>query len=115
MLQDIINGFPSIIFVKDVEGRFLIINNKLEELLGVKNKELNGKTDYDLFTKEIAEYYRFNDQKVIEERKAIHFEEEADLIDGHIHLLLTNFPSLTITVNRMEWVLFLPTLPNVNC
>ena len=92
LLQDIINGFPSIIFVKDIKGRFLIVNNKLEELLGVKNEELNGKTDYDLFTKEIAEYYRFNDQKVIEERKAIHFEEEADLTDGHHTFIANKFP-----------------------
>ena len=43
LLHDIINGFPSIIFVKDVEGRFLTINNKLEELLGVKNEDLKEK------------------------------------------------------------------------
>ena len=42
LLQDIIDGFPSPIFVKDIEGRFLTINKKLEELLGVKNEELIG-------------------------------------------------------------------------
>jgi PAS domain S-box-containing protein len=92
LLQDIINGFPSIIFVKDVEGQFLIINNKLEELLGVKNVELKGKTDFDIFTKDLAEYYRANDQKVLEERKAIHFEEGADLIDGHHTFIANKFP-----------------------
>ncbi len=39
LLYDIINGFPSPIFVKDIEGRFIIINNKLEELLGAKMKK----------------------------------------------------------------------------
>jgi PAS domain S-box-containing protein len=92
LLHDIINGFPSIIFVKDTEGRFLTINNKLEELLGVKNGDLKGKTDYDIFTKELADYYRANDQKVLEERKAIHFEEEADLIDGHHSFIANKFP-----------------------
>ena len=96
LLHDIINGFPSIIFVKDVEGRFLIINNKLEELLGVKNEELKGKTDYDLFSKEIAEYYMVNDQKVLEEGKAVFFEEEADLIDGHHTFIANKFPIFDI-------------------
>ena len=96
LLHDIINGFPSIIFVKDVEGRFLIINNKLEELLGVKNEELKGKTDYDIFSKEIAEYYRVNDQKVLEEGKAVFFEEEADLIDGHHTFIANKFPIFDI-------------------
>ena len=96
LLYDIINGFPSIIFVKDVEGRFLIINNKLEELLGLKSEELMGKTDYDLFSNEIAEYYRANDQMVLEDGKAIFFEEEADLIDGHHTFIANKFPIFDI-------------------
>lgn len=92
LLQDIINGFTSPIFVKDIEGRFLIINNKLEELLGVKNEELKGKTDYDIITKELAENYRAHDQKVLEEGKAIPIEEEADLIDGHHTFIANKFP-----------------------
>ena len=71
LLQDIINGFPSPIFVKDTEGRFLIINDKLEKLLGVKSEELKGKTDYDIITSELADYYKANDNKVLEEGKAI--------------------------------------------
>ncbi len=92
LLQDIINGFPSPIFVKDIEGRFLIINSKLEELLGIKNEELKGKTDYDIITKELAEFYRANDQKVLEEGKAIAIEEEADLVDGHHNFIANKFP-----------------------
>ena len=92
LLQDIIDGFQSPIFVKDIEGRFLIINNKLEELLGVKNEEIKGKTDYDVITKELAEYYRDNDQKVLEQGKAMYIEEEADLIDGHHTYIANKFP-----------------------
>lgn len=92
LLYDIINGFPSAIFVKDVEGRFLIVNNKLEEQLGIKNEELKGKTDYDIITKELAEYYRANDKKVLKEGKPISFEEEADLIDGHHTFIANKFP-----------------------
>jgi PAS domain S-box-containing protein len=92
LLQDVINGFPSPIFVKDTEGRFLIINNKLEELLGVKNEELKGKTDYDIITKELAEYYMVNDQKVLEEGKPIVIEEEAEMIDGHHTYIANKFP-----------------------
>ena len=92
LLQDIIDGFQSPIFVKDIEGRFLTINNKLEELLGVKNEEIKGKTDYDIITKELADYYKDNDQKVLVEGKAISIEEEADLIDGHHTFIANKFP-----------------------
>jgi len=92
LLQDIINGFPSPIFVKDIEGRFLTINRKLEELLGVKNEEIKGKTDYDIITKELADYYKANDQKVLEEGKPISIEEEANLVDGHHTFIANKFP-----------------------
>ena len=92
LLQDIIDGFTSPIFVKDTEGRFLTVNKNLEELLGVKNEELKGKTDYDIITKELADYYRDNDQKVLEEGKALAIEEEADLIDGHHTFIANKFP-----------------------
>ena len=91
-MQDIINGFPSPIFVKDIEGRFLTINRKLEELLGVKNEEIKGKTDYDIITKELADYYKANDQKVLEEGKPISIEEEANLVDGHHTFIANKFP-----------------------
>ncbi|MGB9978118.1 PAS domain-containing sensor histidine kinase [Methanobacterium sp.] len=92
LLQDIIDGYPSIIFVKDLEGRFIIINNELEKLLGVSNEELKGKTDYDIFSKEEAEYYRAHDMVVLEEGRSIPIEEEADLIDGHHTFLANKFP-----------------------
>ena len=99
LMQDMINGYPSIIFVKDLEGRFININNKLEELLGVSNEELIGKTDYDIFSKEEAEYYRAHDRKVLEECKAIPVEEEADLTDGHHIFLANKFPIYDIDGN----------------
>lgn len=92
LLQDVINGFPSPIFVKDMEGRFLIINNKLEKLLGVTNEEVMGKTDYNIMTRDLANLYRANDMEVIENGKAITIEEEANLIDGHHTFLAHKFP-----------------------
>jgi len=61
-------------------------------LLGVKNEEIKGKTDYDIITKELADYNRANDQKVIEEGKPISIEEEANLVDGHHTFIANKFP-----------------------
>ncbi|MCZ3365755.1 MULTISPECIES: PAS domain S-box protein [Methanobacterium] len=99
LMQDTINGYPSIIFVKDLEGRFININNKLEDLLGVSNEELIGKTDYDLFPTEEAEYYRAHDRKVLEEGRVITIEEETDLTDGHHIFLANKFPIYDIDGN----------------
>lgn len=91
-LQDVIDGSPSIIFLKDLEGRFITINTRLEEMLGMPREELVGKTDYDLFPPDIAEYYRAHDREVMETGRHIQIEEVADLKDGHHVFLANKFP-----------------------
>jgi len=92
-LQDIIDGSPGIVFVKDLEGRFITVNQTFERLLGVARAELRGKTDYDLITRERAEDYREQDRRVAETGEPIQIEEVADLADGRQHVFLANkFP-----------------------
>ena len=92
-LQEIIDGSPGIVFVKDLEGRFIRANQTFERFLGVTREELRGKTDYDLITRERAEYYRERDRRVAETGEPIQIEEVADLADGRQHVFLANkFP-----------------------
>ena len=93
LLNDIIDGCsPSAIFLKDRDGKFITINAPLEKMLGVSRDELRGKTDYDLFSKEVADLYRAHDTKVMATGKAIQVEEAADLPDGHHFFLANKFP-----------------------
>jgi PAS domain S-box-containing protein len=93
LLKDIIDGSPSIIFLKDADGRFITINKQLEVLLGISREELKGKTDFDIFPKEKAEYYRAHDRQVLESGQTLQVEEIADLADGKRHVFLANkFP-----------------------
>ena len=93
-LQQIIDGAPdTMVFLKDLEGRFITINSKLEKLLGVTRDEIRGKTDYDIITRERADIYRVHDRQVMTTGQAIHVEETALLADGKEHTLLASkFP-----------------------
>jgi len=42
LLKDIIDGSPSPIFLKDLQGRFLTINKRLEGMLGMSHDRLKG-------------------------------------------------------------------------
>jgi len=92
LLQAIVDSSPSIIFLKDRDGKFLMINKPLETMLGMSRESLKGKTDYDIYPKEDAEYYRAQDRLVIESGKAIQIEELSDLKDGHHVFLANKFP-----------------------
>ncbi len=93
-LQQIIDGAPdTMVFLKDLEGRFITINTTLEKSLGVTRDEIRGKTDYDIITRERADLYRVHDRQVIATGQAIHVEETALAADGKEHIFLANkFP-----------------------
>ena len=92
LLQDVIDGSPSPIFLKDRDWKFITINTPLEKMLGMTREELKGKTDYDIATKEMADYWRSHDEQVMKTGKPLQIEEVADLKDGHHVFLANKFP-----------------------
>jgi PAS domain S-box-containing protein len=61
-LKTLINTIPDLIWQKSVDGKFMFINARVEELLGAKEKEIIGKTDYDFVDKELADLFKENDR-----------------------------------------------------
>lgn len=92
LLEDVMEGSTSPIFLKDLEGKFISINSALERMLGMSRQELKGKTDYDIAPKGLADYWRSHDKKVIGTRKAIQIEETANFQDRHYIFLSNKFP-----------------------
>src|SRR4029453_16603598 len=74
-LQDILDNAPAAIYLKDVDGRFQLINRHLETPLGFRREEAGGKTGQELFPAEVADTLRANDQKVLAARRPLQIEE----------------------------------------
>ncbi|MDR3630432.1 MAG: PAS domain S-box protein [Desulfocapsaceae bacterium] len=64
LLTALINSIPDLIFYKDTEGVFLGCNTAFEEFSGWKMHELVGRTDFDLFSREEAEFFCDQDKKM---------------------------------------------------
>jgi PAS domain S-box-containing protein len=91
-LRAILDHSVALIFVKDLEGRYLRVNRKYEELFGLEDAELRGKTDYDHHSKEIADAFVANDREVIAANRPILFEEQS-LVAGEIrYSVVSKFP-----------------------
>lgn len=75
LITSILDSVPDIIFFKDLEGVYLGCNSPFEELVGKKKLEIIGKTDYDLFTAEVAELFRLNDNLMLKGKQSRHNEE----------------------------------------
>jgi PAS domain S-box-containing protein len=95
-LDSIIEHIPAMVFVKDAEHlRFERFNRAGEELLGVSRQELLGKTDYDLFPKEQADFFVAKDRKVLEERRLVDIPDEPiETPHGTRHLHTRKIPLL---------------------
>lgn len=87
-MRSILDYTSSVIFIKDVEGRYLLINRRFEERFHVNNEDYVGQTDYTVFPKHLADAFRANDQKVIQSGETLEFEEKA-VQDGEERIYLS--------------------------
>ncbi|MGE0471287.1 MAG: PAS domain S-box protein [Nitrospira sp.] len=81
-LQAILNRAPAAIFIKDAEGRSLFMNEYCAKVLGVDARAANGKTEYELFPRELADQFRANDAHVWHSEKLSVVEEYIPSMEG---------------------------------
>jgi PAS domain S-box-containing protein len=91
-LADLIEYGEALIFVKDVEGRYELVNRKWEEVTGLKREKVIGHTDEDLFPGPVGRQFRANDVEVMESDKAVEKEEVLDDLKGRRYFLSVKFP-----------------------
>jgi two-component system, cell cycle sensor histidine kinase and response regulator CckA len=76
-LDSIIENMPSIVFLKDAKDlRFVRFNRAGERLLGYSRSELIGKSDYDLFPRDQADFFTKKDREVLEGKKMVDIGDE---------------------------------------
>ena len=92
LLQAIIDNTTAVVFAKDIEGRYMLVNRGWEELFHTSREAALGKTDHDLFPREQAEGYRANDLLVLQQNRTIELDEPAPRSDGIRTYMSLKFP-----------------------
>jgi len=92
LLRGIVDNSRALIYVKDIEGRFLLVNRHLAEVLQRDRESLLGKTDFDLFPSEQASAYRAVDLRVLTGGIPIEAEELGLDADGQHSYLSVKAP-----------------------
>ncbi len=85
------DNLPGFAWMKDIEGRYVYVNQRLKRLIPYPNRWL-GKTDADLWPKEIANTFRENDKKVITSKQVLETIEPYRLAGEERYVLVTKFP-----------------------
>ncbi|GAB4434061.1 MAG: hypothetical protein Kow00120_00190 [Anaerolineae bacterium] len=94
LLRTLVDALPDIVYVKDTESRFLLINDIHARLLGeARIEDTLGKTDYDYYPREMADGFRADDLRVIQSGEPVTHEERALGADGEeVWILTTKAP-----------------------
>jgi PAS domain S-box-containing protein len=91
-IRAILEYSPNWIFLKDTEGRYLLVNREIERVFGISQEKIKGKTDSEISPPEQAAEYRANDLKVLRAGLTMEFEEIALLEDGPHTSIVHKFP-----------------------
>lgn len=92
LLQAVLDNTTTVIYVKDLEGKYLLVNQQFERLMSHIGSDILGKTDFDLFPEATAQLFWHNDRQVLQSQTPISFEEEVPL-DNEIAIhFATKFP-----------------------
>ncbi|HSS15326.1 MAG TPA: PAS domain S-box protein, partial [Rhizomicrobium sp.] len=82
LLEAIAEGSMAVIYVKDLAGRYLLVNRRYLDIFGIDRQAVIGKTDYDIFPKDEAAAFRAMDEQVAAINNSLIEEEIIALPDG---------------------------------
>jgi PAS domain S-box-containing protein len=91
-LELVMDNSPSVIYLKDLSGRYLAVNRPFEELVGRTRREILGRTDRELFPAEVAESFQTNDRLIARTGEMQILDEDAPHKDGLHSYLSVKFP-----------------------
>jgi PAS domain S-box-containing protein len=90
----ILDACPAIVYVKDLQGRYVLVNKSFESFLRHTRDDILGRTDGQLYSPEVAEAFRRNDAEVMRRKTALEMEELAPHPDGLHSYWSIKFPLL---------------------
>ena len=89
LLTGLLDSIPDIVFFKNEQGVYLGCNPEFARFVGRSREEIIGYTDYDLFPRERADFFRENDRVMMVNQASRQNEDWVDYPDGSRALLDT--------------------------
>lgn len=105
-LKSLLQNIPDLVWLKDPAGRYLACNRRFEQLYGVSEAELIGRSDVNFVDERTATFFRHHDLKALASATPLINEEWLDFKhDGHRELVETTKVRLTTPTGQILGVL----------
>ncbi|MFF9058916.1 SpoIIE family protein phosphatase [Streptomyces sp. NPDC014882] len=92
LLQAFMDHTPAVVFIKDLDGRYLAVNTRFEETTGLSRDRTLGRRDRDVLSPVLARQVRAADRAVLAAGTSVQREETLTLPGGPRDLLTSLFP-----------------------
>ena len=83
---------PAVVYMKDADGRYIMVNSRFEELFSLSTEQVWGNTVHELFSAEIAEQFSRSDRMVLQAKRPVQVQERIPHEDGFNTYLSVRFP-----------------------
>lgn len=90
--QSVLRNSPSVIFIKDVYGKYLLVNERFEEVFGISKEHILGRTDKEFPSKLKPEKYAPSDREVVLHEKPVEMEDMIEINNETRYFFITKFP-----------------------
>jgi PAS domain S-box-containing protein len=92
MLETFMAHCPSLMLIKDLNGRYRYVNEQFCRSFGLERDAVLGHTDAEIFPSAQATQFQADDASVVAARAALEFEETAEYQDGQHVSIVCKFP-----------------------
>jgi PAS domain S-box-containing protein len=75
-LRQVLENTSAVVFIKDLDGRYLYVNQRFCEMFGRDEAELLASRDTDIFPPQVAKQLREDDRRVLAARRPMEIEEQ---------------------------------------
>ncbi|MDH3256506.1 MAG: PAS domain-containing protein, partial [Nitrospinota bacterium] len=91
-LRNILGHATTVVYMKDIDLRYVLVNRQFEEVFAVTNEQVRGKMDSQIFPKDLADRFASRDSIVLESGQPLEFEEQRE-VKGKIETYISiRFP-----------------------
>lgn len=84
-LRALMQTIPDLVWLKDLGGNYLACNRQFERLVGAAEARIVGRTDYDFFPRDLADFFREHDRRALAAGKPCINEEWLTFAEGGYH------------------------------
>ncbi|MFQ5488767.1 MAG: PAS domain-containing protein, partial [Gammaproteobacteria bacterium] len=87
----VLDNSPTVIYVKDLQGRYLFVNKTFSKIFGIAAAAAKGRRDHEVLPAAVADILTADDRKVYEAREPLEMEERIPLGAGEHFYIATKF------------------------